>query len=115
MSERVGGTAMIPQRELDKLRERVDDIEALQLCDCCYGLFDEVFDVGGHQQCKTCTSLANASAEIEQAQSEVKTWKRVICQLVIRCSENGIDITDILGADDDGNIRPVQTKGGSNA
>jgi len=30
----------------------------LQVCDCCEGLFDEVFDADGHMQCRTCTSMA---------------------------------------------------------
>lgn len=39
----------------------------LNLCDCCKGLHDEVFDAGGHMQCRTCTENAHLTAENERA------------------------------------------------
>ena len=48
-------------------KRQADEIAAfndLQLCDCCEGLFESVTDADGHNQCDTCTQLANLESEL---------------------------------------------------
>lgn len=52
--------------EVTELKDALGDFDDLHFCDCCEGLFQTI-NTGDHNQCDTCTELANVSAEVKSA------------------------------------------------
>lgn len=51
------------KEENSALREELDSQEEYTICDCCESLTTDPVDSGGHQQCRSCTKVANLQAE----------------------------------------------------
>ena len=64
------------RQEIERLTAELDKFNDLQFCDCCEGLFEHVTS-GDHNQCDTCTELANVSTEVSRLKVSLEEYVRL--------------------------------------